>query len=195
MAERPLIVFIRHGETDWNVSGRLQGQRDIPLNATGRAQARRNGEAALAGVPGITGFDFVASPLGRARATMEIVRTVMKLDPRSYRTDDRLLEITFGDWEGELLDELRLTEPALVADRERNKWAFVPPKGESYEALSGRVRGWYETVDRPTVAVAHGGVGRVLCGIVAGLDPDTIVMMDFRQDRVLLIEGNSLRWI
>ena len=57
----PTLVFVRHGETDWNAEGRLQGQRDIPMNATGRAQARRNGEAITKRIPEAAGFDFVAN--------------------------------------------------------------------------------------------------------------------------------------
>src|SRR5438270_5545218 len=100
MADPPVLIFIRHGETDWNVEGRLQGQRDIPLNDNGRAQARRNGTAIKTAMPEAAGFDFLASPLSRSRETMEIVRAAMGLPPRHYATDDRLKELTFGDWEG-----------------------------------------------------------------------------------------------
>ena len=93
-AALPLIIFLRHGETDWNREGRLQGQRDVPLNATGRAQAKRNGEAIIRAFPDIADFDSVASPLGRTRETMEIARIAMGLEPGGYRTDNRLLEIT-----------------------------------------------------------------------------------------------------
>src|SRR5437016_4548078 len=98
----PPLYYIRHGETDWNREGRLQGQREIPINANGRAQARRCGEILhdlLAREPQTT-LDFVASPLGRARATMELARVALGLDPQSYRVDERLTEISFGNWEG-----------------------------------------------------------------------------------------------
>ena len=75
------LYFVRHGETDWNAERRYQGQTDIPLNDRGRAQSRRNGEALRAFLPHIAGADFVASPLGRARETMEILRDTLGLDP------------------------------------------------------------------------------------------------------------------
>ena len=81
------IYFIRHGETDWNAQARYQGQADVPMNETGRAQARRNGEALRALLPGIAGADLVASPLQRARETMRIVRATLDLDPDAFEVD------------------------------------------------------------------------------------------------------------
>ena len=66
------IYFIRHGETDWNAQARYQGQADVPMNETGRTQARRNGETLRRLLPDIASADFVASPLARARETMRI---------------------------------------------------------------------------------------------------------------------------
>ena len=104
-----LIYMIRHGQTAWNAEGRLQGQKDIPLNDTGRSQAAGNGHA-LKGILGdtVSDFDFVASPLGRTRETMEILRRAMGLPPLAYRTDPRLVEVSFGDWEGHTLAELKV---------------------------------------------------------------------------------------
>ncbi len=191
----PTIVFLRHGETNWNVEGRLQGQRDISLNDNGRAQAKRNGEAIRAAVPDIADFDFVASPLERSRETMEIARLAMGLDPSAFHLDDRLREITFGDWEGFTLAELRATHPDLVAAREQDKWSFLPPGGESYEQLSERVQGWLATISRPTMAVSHGGVGRVLRRYLLDLDPQAAVTMSFPQDQAMLIKDGSTEWI
>ena len=180
------IVFLRHGETDWNVEGRLQGQRDVPLNDRGRGQARRNGEIVKHAVPGIAAFDFVASPLGRARETMEIARRALGLDPADYRTDDRLREVTFGRWEGFTTEEIRAREPRELAEREADKWGVAPPGGESYEVLAGRVRPWLAEIVRPTVVVAHGGVGRVLWIELAGMDTSTAVAIAIPHDRVFL---------
>lgn len=189
------IIFLRHGETDWNVAGRLQGQRDIPLNAHGRLQARRNGERIRETIPDIAGFDFVASPLGRARETMEIARRAMGLKPDEYRLDDRLRELTFGEWEGFTTEELRLDRPDAVAEREARKWEFVPPGGESYGMLANRVSAWLETLDRPVMAVSHGGVGRVLYRLLEGVEPAAAANLDFSQDRFLLWQAGPARWI
>ena len=97
----PTLVFLRHGETDWNVEGRLQGQRDIPLNDKGRGQARRNGEAIAAAIPEVARLRFRRKPAHPRRARRwRSPALAMGLDPSAYRLDDRLREITFGDWEG-----------------------------------------------------------------------------------------------
>src|SRR5262245_42381695 len=106
------IYFVRHGETDWNLAQRYQGRRDIPLNATGRAQATRNGRVLAQALGHAAGqLDYVASPLVRATETMEIIRREIGLPPRGYRTDDRLREIGYGNWEGELWAELPVRDP------------------------------------------------------------------------------------
>ena len=189
----PTIVFLRHGETDWNVEGRLQGQKDVPLNANGRAQARRNGETLKRALAGVAGFDFVASPLGRARETMEIARAAMGLDPKAYRVDDRLREVTFGRWEGFTTAEIRAREPGELAAREADKWGVAPPGGESYELLATRVRPWLVEIAVPTVVVAHGGIGRVLWIELAGLDPAKAVALVVPHDRVFVWSQGGAR--
>src|SRR5436305_6895324 len=185
----PLLYYIRHGETDWNRQGRLQGQRDIPINANGRAQARQCGEilrtlraAEMQAAP-----DFVSSPLGRARETMELVRATLGLDPVCYRVDERLTEIAFGEWEGFTLEELSRTSPDVVAARERDKWEFTPPGAESYAVMSQRVRGWYDSLGSDTVAVAHGGVLRGLIVQLGICSSEEAPFLDIRQRVVYVI--------
>jgi len=186
-----LIYVIRHGQTDWNAQRRLQGQKDIPMNSTGLEQARQNG-IALQDILGdrIDEFDFVASPLGRTRATMEIVRTAMGLPPLAYRTDPRLVEISFGDWEGSTLKELKATQRERVQERNASKWDFIPPgdAAESYEILSWRTGSWLNSVDRPTVCVTHGGVIRTLFKLIADLPKSTASEGEIPQDRIVRIE-------
>jgi broad specificity phosphatase PhoE len=162
----PVLYLIRHGETDFNVSRRLQGQYDTALNARGRQQATDCGavlgdlfarERRLAG-----DFAYVSSPLKRARETMELVRTGLGLDPGGYTVDARLMEISYGEWEGLTLPEVQAREPGVLARRERDKWDFRPAGGESYRDVARRVGEWYASVTRDTVVTAHGGVGRAL---------------------------------
>ncbi len=189
------LIFIRHGETDWNAEERLQGQRDTPMNARGRAQAKRNGEALRAAIPDVAGFDFVASPLARARDTMEILRTALGLAPAEYRIDPRLIEITFGAWEGHTFAELEAAGTSDIRARRADKWGFVPPGGESYAMLAARVDRWLETLDRDTVAVSHGAVGRVLRGRLLGVPDRDVPLLPAPQDQVLVWRDGYAEWV
>jgi broad specificity phosphatase PhoE len=127
------IYFIRHGETDWNAQARYQGQVDIPLNDTGREQALRNGHALRAALADHSAYDFVSSPLGRTRETMLIVRRALGLTMDGVSFDDRLREMSYGHWEGQLASDLPRTDPAGMAERARDWWHWRPEGGESYE--------------------------------------------------------------
>src|SRR5947207_10252069 len=160
----PTIYYIRHGETSWNAEGRLQGALDIPLNELGRRQAAKAGRI-LGDLFVRDGRDrlalsFVASPLGRARTTMDLVRDTLSLPAGEYAIDDRLREIGYGRWEGSTLAELQAKDPDLYARRQTEKWTMSPPGGESYAAVQVRMQDWYDSLETDTVAVAHGGTAR-----------------------------------
>lgn len=165
MASRT-IYYIRHGETAWNAAGRFQGTRDIPLNELGRSQAVAAGEI-LAGLllrdgRAAASLPYVASPLGRARLTMELVREVLKLPAADYHVDDRLREIAYGQWEGLTLPEMQLHDAATFASRDLDKWGIAAPAGESYASVTLRMREWFDSLLADTVTVAHGGTMRAL---------------------------------
>jgi len=173
---RPVLYYIRHGETDWNVGGRLQGRHDPALNAVGRRQAAGCAEILrdLLVRDGRTADTcaYVVSPLQRARHTAEIMRAALGLAPGDYRVDARLAEIGFGEWEGLTFRDIRSRSPQALAARERDKWHFVPPGGESYAQVAVRMREWYETLVGDTVVIAHGGTARALIAVL-GIAPTT----------------------
>ena len=167
----PLFYFVRHGETDWNAERRLQGQLDVPLNRHGRHQAAHCGDIldrliARAKRTAVD-FTFISSPLARARETMEILRGGLGVAPQDYTTDGRLVEMSFGRWEGLTYKEVKERDPAVLRARERDKWNFQPPDGESYAQLLERVRDWQAGVSGDVIVAAHGGVvckcGAVMC--------------------------------
>jgi broad specificity phosphatase PhoE len=192
----PLLYYVRHGETEWNAQGRLQGQHDSDLTASGRVQAVRCGEILrdLVARNGreLIDFDYVASPLGRARATMERMRAALGLAAHDYRTDARLKEMSFGSWEGIAYPELRTRAQAVLAARERDKWNFKPPGGESYAELLIRVSAWHETVVRDSVVVAHGGTARALMAVRAIAAPDSAAVADVLQGVVYAFAGQTM---
>jgi probable phosphoglycerate mutase len=191
----PLIYLLRHGQTSFNAEGRIQGSIDVPLNEHGRAQAQRNGGVLNELISDKQRFDFVASPLLRARETMEIVRTAMGLAPDGYRVDDRLQEVRFGAWGGMTWAEITERDPENYRRREGDRWNIAPPEGESFRELHERVTDWLAGVTADTIAVAHGGTNRCLRGHFLKLAPQEILHLDAPQDKVLMIEGNKLTWL
>lgn len=185
------LVFVRHGQTDWNRAGRLQGKKDIPLNGLGRRQAARNGRA-LRAILAEGGWRFHASPLARAMETMRIVLAEAGIPDIGIVADDRLMEVAYGEWEGRTLPDLAAAEPQAFAAREADKWGFVPPGGESYEMLGARVGEWLEELDRPTVIAAHGGVMRVLLHHLAGQPAHDAPHLAAPQDRVLIFTAGMV---
>jgi broad specificity phosphatase PhoE len=196
---RPRIYFLRHGETDWNAEGRLQGRKDVPLNAVGRAQASRAGRTlkkllASAGVAPAS-LAFQCSPLGRTRETLDIALRELGLPPDAAQYDDRLLEFTFGRWEGLTWPEVCASDPDLARARENDKWNFVPPGGESYAQLTRRLAPWVAEQNQPSVVVSHGGVARALMALIGSLSETRAPSADIWQGRVLLFSGNRFDWV
>jgi probable phosphoglycerate mutase len=193
---RPAIYYIRHGLTDWNVAQRLQGRHDLPLNAAGCGQAacctailqdlfRREGRAPES-------FEYVSSPLVRARETMEIVRTTLGLAPVGYAIKEQLAEIAFGEWEGLTYAQVMARDQHVIAARESDKWGFAPPGGESYAQVAVRIRDWYETVARDTVVAAHGGTARALIAHLGVAPSQHAAHYSIDQGVVYLFAGNGL---
>ena len=193
---RSVLYYIRHGETDWNLAGRLQGWHDPALNAVGRRQAAscadilrdllaRDGHSP-------TDYGYVASPLQRARQTAEIMRAALGLVPNDYQVDSRLREIGFGEWEGLTFREVRARAPQALAARERDKWSFMPPGGESYAQVSLRMREWYDALDGNTVVIAHGGTARALIGVLGIAPPAQAPSIDIGQGVVYRFTAGSM---
>ena len=152
-----MIVLARHGETTWNKDRRFQGQLDVELNDTGRAQARALATAAA-------GHDLAAiytSPLVRARETAEIVGQALGLEPR---LDERLKEVHVGDWEGRYKADLERDEPEAWAAFGQAGEDFRFPGGESLAEQQKRVIAALVDItqsgDLPALVVCHRGVIR-----------------------------------
>src|SRR5215470_16081888 len=194
------IYYIRHGETDCNAEGRLQGALDIPLNELGRRQAVSAGTI-LAGLLARDGHDaasmpFVASPLGRARMTMELVRGALKLPLDDYAIDARLREIGYGAWEGSTLAEAQAADPERFAARVAAKWTVAAPGGERYVDVETRMGAWYaelaKNTVKHTVTVAHGGTARALMVFLGIETPESAADLYIEQGTVYVFKGAAL---
>jgi broad specificity phosphatase PhoE len=126
------IMLIRHGETDWNVHGRYQGQADPGLNQKGIQQSHT-----LAVMLDGKGLDrLYTSPLLRAAQTAEILAEHLRIP---LHRDERLMEIHQGDWQTRLRSEIEQMYPELFSRWETEPWEVTPPGGEHLSQVQERV--------------------------------------------------------
>jgi broad specificity phosphatase PhoE len=184
--EGETIYLVRHGQTRWNVEGRIQGQLDSELTELGIEQARAYGRVLRQHVARGCAVRIEASPSGRAAATAALIAEALELDPIQIRPSPLLVERHMGDWAGLTMAEVEAafpgSDPRLVIDDP----GFVPPGGESYEALSARASSWLRK-RRPldvTIAVTHGLIGRTIVGAYLGHAPAVVMAGTRPQDRV-----------
>ncbi len=152
-----MILLARHGETAENRERRFQGQKDVPLNETGRAQARALAERAAAE----TIAALYTSPLVRARETAEIVGERIGLEPRP---DERLKEVDVGEWQDRLKDDVEREDPEGWAAFRRAGDDFRFPGGESLREQQDRVIAALVDITQarelPALVVCHRGAIR-----------------------------------
>lgn len=191
----PTLYLIRHGETDWNARRLLQGRRDIPLNAVGQGQAVVSGTCLKWLLPDATTVDFIASPLGRTRQTMEIIRQQLGLDAADYRTDERLVEINFGEWEGLDWQQIAERQPEPYQARQADPLNFIPTDGENYPHVFERVGSLLNSLQRDTVLVAHAGVLRSCLALLTDVPHTEVPLLEIPQDQVLMIRGARFAWM
>ena len=191
MANNVPIIYVRHGETDWNKLGLIQGLVDTDLNETGHAQAT-SVAAQLAQLDvEWADYNIVVSPQRRAQQTAEYVLNALGRDLDSV--DPRVRELGFGIWESRPFWELKAS-PVYPADPE-GRYYWRPEGGESYEDGVARVNAWRAELTRPTLVVSHGAVGRCLMGSMAGLGPRELVMLRTPQGAYCRLEQGGISWV
>lgn len=175
------ILLVRHGETEWNLVRRYQGWGDSPLTERGVAQAEAIGRR-LRALPEAERLAVMASPLGRARRTAELIQAA-RGDAAPVRLDERLKEISIGAWDGLDREEIAALSPGIFDGDGRYEWYFRTPSGETYDEFAGRVAAWLtERGDGALIVVAHGIVTRVLRGLYADLPRAAALSLPVPQD-------------
>ena len=164
-----IVLAARHGETTWNLAGRYQGRLESSLSALGVRQGLALGEALTHAKPRVQ--RIVSSPLLRCTATAQFVAD--RLDVR-VETDDRLIEIGHGDWEGRLRDEIMQSEPRLWYLWKNKPTDAVFSSGDTMQKVAER---WYDFISEqtfmvPTLVVTHDAVARAAICLAQGISLD-----------------------
>ncbi len=113
----------------------------------------------------------------------------------SVTFENKLIEFSFGDWEGWTLEEIKEREPELYWEREKDKWRTCMPNGESYQMLSERVGEWFYNLDKPTVVIGHGGVLRIVRYLLEKVPELEAPMLKTPQDKIYFWNGQKASWI
>jgi len=185
--KQPTIYLLRHGQTEWNVEGRYQGQLNSPLTSLGIEQAKQNA-LKLQKYLNINEVKLFASPLGRARETAEIIAQECGLDVSKIIFEEDIQEVNYGIFEGQTKEYCKDVYAKEYAEREANKFTYVLEAGESYENVFVRLKRWLASVEEEEVivVVAHEMINRALRGIYCQLPNDE--MLTLRQPNDVLIK-------
>lgn len=170
------LALLRHGHTEWNRAGRIQGRSDIPLDADARA-----GLGVLRLPPPWDRAELWSSPLSRASET---ARLVAGRDPR---TAPELTEMNWGDWEGLKGTDLLAAPESGFRHIEDWGWDYRPPGGESPREVWARLRPWVSALRNDAVAVCHIGIMRVLLARAHGWDFSGPAPFKIKRNRLFLL--------
>ena len=185
--------FIRHGETDWNAARRVQGHVETDLNARGHAQAGAIARRLRELEPDIGRFAIYASPMRRVRQTLAHILSAYGLDETAVIFDERLRERDFGRYEGMVWDDL-IKAGVNPWERPRDYYYWRPEGGESYDDVRRRVAGFAGHMQNPAIIVSHGGIHRVLRGIMLDLPPQEVAVLRVPQDAFCRLEPGKITW-
>jgi broad specificity phosphatase PhoE len=161
------FYFVRHGRTEWNAIGRMQGQLNSSLDDCGRQQAETHGRLlATLGIEAI-----YASPLDRARETVDLVRRFVALNARF---DPRIMEWHCGEWSGQLRAKVKMRWPEQWAALAADPYHYRGPGCENYPDMIARVTPFIEELlgdpARNVAVISHGMIGRVMVGLLMRFD-------------------------
>jgi broad specificity phosphatase PhoE len=181
------LYFARHGETEANLKKQFSGVKDTPLTAKGESQARDIGRILVRALGPAPKLDYIASPLQRAKTTMQIVRETAALPRLGYHTDPRIQEIDLGIWDQLTDAEAKALDPEFFEKRSADKWHVRVPGGENYADVAHRLEEFIADRDRDSFIVSHGATTRILRGLFAGLPWQAMSSLDEPQGVVFRV--------
>jgi len=133
------------------------------------------------------------SPLGRARQTLEIVCATAGIDAAACIFDDRLRELSWGQWDGMTRAEMDAATPGAMSARLAAHWIYKPPGGGSYAELAETLSPLLnELAPAGAIIISHGAVGRVLRGLHAKMPPHEVLMLEEPQDVIFALHDAGI---
>jgi probable phosphoglycerate mutase len=189
------LYLVRHGETEWNVERRLQGQGDSPLTPRGLSQVRAYGELLRQRLAAAE-TEICLSPLPRTRHTAALLAELLNVSADRCAASELLRERHCGTWEGLRREDLAARHGAEESRRLFRAWdVSIGDHGESLAEVHARAQRWLaEPRTRAnTIVVTHGIMSRVFRGAYLSLAPsDILALPSHSQDRVFYLDAGSV---
>jgi len=191
----PTIYLLRHGQTEWNVQGRYQGQLDSPLTKLGEKQAQENALKLNQYIDTKT-TKFFVSPLGRAKSTALLMASTLNKESSEIIFEKNIQEFNYGIFEGKTKDFCQTKLKAEFEAREADKWNYILEGGESYVMVSKRLKSWLATIqnEKVIVIIAHEMINRTLRGLYLNLETKKTLTL-FQANDVLIKLENGVETI
>jgi probable phosphoglycerate mutase len=182
----PEIFIVRVCETAWEREGRQPGHLDSPISANGIGQVQTAGRVLRELIGDRRSVCIEMSPLGRARHTAALLCSEMGLEPKTMLAAPELIDFDLGAWQGLTNAEIDARYPGARLSREKDKWRYVVPGGESYAGVHKRVQAWLAGRRRAqvTIAVTHRMISRILQGSYTGATPEEMLRRSHLQGRM-----------
>ena len=180
MHKLPNLIVIRHGETQWNTVGRLQGHKDTPLTHEGVCQAQAVGVNLADRIASHQNIKFWCSPLPRALQTASILSDIWTVPFEAFTKHPLLKERCYGTWEGRTLEEVKKSQPDEFQAQDADPLGYAMPEGESRNDLNGRINQWLSELSAfdqnvTHVVVTHSGSLRALRAIYTKASIETML--------------------
>ena len=193
----PEIYIVRVGETAWDREGRQLGHLDSPITAKGVEQARAAGRVLRKLLTDRGSVCIEVSPLGRAAHTAALLCVELGLDPGAMVISPLLIDHDLGSWQGLTTAEIDTQYPGARLAREKDKWHYAVPEGESYADIHKRMQEWLagERRTQVTIAVTHRMISRILQGSYGAMSPEQMLGRSHFQDRLYKLHDGRVKEI
>lgn len=192
------MYLIRHGETEFNVEGKFQGQSNSPLTENGKDQIYQVARMLKMELgDDIHNWEIISSPLGRAMDSTKILCETLAYDLTKVQTDERPAEVSVGDWAGLYIEDIKAQWPRLLEGTNHYNWYFNSLGGERYADVEGRVKAFLESVKdkEKLIVVAHGVTSRIIRGLYQNLDKDEALSLEVAHETFFkLADGDVKRY-
>jgi broad specificity phosphatase PhoE len=188
------MFLVLHGQTEWNLAGRMQGHGDSPLTDEGRRQASVAATTLARHLPDASRVQIISSPSGRTRATAAIIANALGTPASAIRYEPRIMEVHLGAWEGMTREDIEADWSALLEGTTYQDWFFRAPGGEDYLATANRIGDWLSAIDNhdSLIVVSHGVASRILRGLYVGHSKEVALQLEIMRDAVFRLANGTI---